>query len=100
MKLKLFKKHRKISPLKEDSNLPFPTGEIKDFSRLMELFQSSTDFITFPFPEKNGYIISYFKSMVSPNQVHQDVLPCLTGQPKNKLAQIRGAFPVENIVLT
>ena len=100
MKLNLFKKHRKISPVKEDNNLPFLSGQNKNFSQLMELLQSSTDFITFPFPEKDGYTISYFKSMVSPNQVHQEVLPQLAGQPKKKLVQIIGAFPIENIVLT
>ena len=98
--MKLFKKRHKVSPAKEESHLPYHSSETKDFSKLMDLFKSSSDFITFPFPEHGGYAISYFKSMVSPDQVHQDVLPNLTNQPKNKLDQIKGNFPVENIVHT
>lgn len=69
----------------------------EDFQELFKKFEESSDFLTYLFPNEEGYIISYFKSLVSSQQVHEQLLPVISNQPKKDIHQLKSDFPVGDI---
>ncbi|MFC8561516.1 spore germination protein [Peribacillus frigoritolerans] len=72
----------------------------KDFQELLKKFKASDDFLTFQFPNDDGYIIYYFNSLVSVQQLHEQVLAVMSNQPKKVLKQLKGDIPMEDMKLT
>ncbi|MGG4264579.1 spore germination protein [Peribacillus simplex] len=71
-----------------------------DFQDLLKKFEASNDFLTFQFPNEDGYTISYFNSLVSEQQLHEQVLAVISNQPKNDLKQLKSDMPMEDMKLT
>ncbi|MGE7183831.1 spore germination protein [Peribacillus sp. NPDC006672] len=72
----------------------------KDFQELLKKFEVSNDFLTFQFPDENGYTISYFNSLVSDQQLHEQVLAVISNQPKKDLKQLKSDVPMEDMKVT
>ncbi|WP_110928563.1 spore germination protein [Bacillus massiliglaciei] len=73
---------------------------VKNINELFEKFKGSADFLSFPYPDKNGYVVSYYKSVVNPDQMHQDIFPLLAKHPREKLQELKKLLPVEEMKLT
>lgn len=69
----------------------------EDFQELLKKFEDSSDFLAYPFPNEEGYIISYFKSLVSSQQVHEQLLSVISNQPKKDIHQLKSDFSVGDI---
>ncbi|MFD9625928.1 spore germination protein [Peribacillus muralis] len=68
-----------------------------DFQDLFKKFEASKDFLTFQFPDEDGYTISYFNSLVNAQQVHEQVLAVISTHQKKPLQQLKGDIPMEDI---
>ncbi|WP_081092417.1 MULTISPECIES: spore germination protein [Peribacillus] len=72
----------------------------KDFQRLRKLFEASNDFLTFQFPDEDGYTISFFDSLVSDQKLHEHILAVINNQPMKSLQQLKSDIPMENMKVT
>ncbi|MDF9758994.1 tetrahydromethanopterin S-methyltransferase subunit G [Peribacillus simplex] len=72
----------------------------KDFQELFKKFEASNDFLTFQFPNEDGYTISYFNSLVSEQQLHEEVLAVISNQTKKDLKQLKSDIPMEDMKVT
>ncbi|SNS76484.1 GerA spore germination protein [Bacillus sp. OK838] len=72
----------------------------KDFQELLKRFEASNDFLTFQFPNEDGYTISYFNSLVSEQQLHEQVLAVISNQTKKDLKQLKSDIPMEDMKVT
>src|SRR5688500_16105498 len=72
----------------------------KDFQELLKKFKASNDSLTVQFPNDDGYTISYFNSLVSAQQLHEQVLAVISNQPKKDLKQLKSDIPMEDMKLT
>ncbi|RRN68883.1 spore germination protein [Peribacillus simplex] len=72
----------------------------KDFQELLKKFEASNDFLTFQFPNEDGYTISYFNSLVSEQQLHEQVLAVISNQTKKDLKQLKSDIPMEDMKVT
>lgn len=94
--MKLFKKKkRKAPPLQENTAIPYADHPAKNFEELFKKFKASDDFISFSYPTDGAFTVSYFKSIVSPDQVHKEILPVLTEQHPVTLEEVKKGIPVE-----
>ncbi|MFP3510905.1 spore germination protein [Peribacillus sp. SIMBA_075] len=72
----------------------------KDFQELLKKFEASNDFLTFQFPNEDGYTISYFSSLISEQQLHEQVLAVISNQTKKDLKQLKSDIPMEDMKVT
>ncbi|MDV7765248.1 spore germination protein [Peribacillus sp. CSMR9] len=72
----------------------------KDFQELLKKFEASNDFLTFQFPNEDGYTISYFNSLISEQQLHEQVLAVISNQTKKDLKQLKSDIPMEDMKVT
>ncbi|MGE7876112.1 spore germination protein [Peribacillus muralis] len=71
-------------------------GTSRNFQELLEKFEASNDFLTFQFPDEDGYTISYFHSLVNDQKLHEHILAVIKDQPRRSLRQIKGDIPMED----
>ncbi|MGE6379326.1 spore germination protein [Peribacillus muralis] len=71
-------------------------GTSRNFQELLEKFEASNDFLTFQFPDEDGYTISYFHSLVNDQKLHEHILAVIKDQPRKSLGQIKGDIPMED----
>ncbi|MFD6207167.1 spore germination protein [Peribacillus sp. NPDC060253] len=82
---------------KEETDATAFQDNSNDFYELLKRFEASNDFLTFQFPNEDGYTISYFKSLASAQQLHEQVLAVISNQPKKDLQQLKDDIPMEDI---
>ncbi|MFJ7752988.1 spore germination protein [Peribacillus muralis] len=71
-------------------------GTSRNFQELIEKFEASNDFLTFQFPDEDGYTISYFHSLVNDQKLHEHILAVIKDQPRRSLRKIKGDIPMED----
>ncbi|MDQ0219698.1 spore germination protein [Peribacillus cavernae] len=98
--MKFFKSEKKVPPLQHDTSIPYAEVPAKDFEELFKKFKASADFLSFQYPSEAAFTVSYFKSIVGPDQVHQEILPVLTQQHPSTLEEVKNGIPVENIIIS
>ncbi|MDQ0219891.1 spore germination protein [Peribacillus cavernae] len=68
---------------------------------LINQFKQSGDFVHFYNPQSpQPFWISYFSSLIDVEILHRDILPYLNTIKLSSLEELRGALPIENIVIT
>lgn len=94
------KRKKKVPPLQSDTSIPLADHPVKDFEELFKKFKASKDFLSFQYPSDGAFTVSYFKSIVSPEQVHKEILPVLTEQHPSALEEVKKGIPVEDIKIS
>ncbi|MBM7647405.1 tetrahydromethanopterin S-methyltransferase subunit G [Bacillus ectoiniformans] len=85
---------RKKFPIKKRESLR------PELSQLLEKCKQSKDFLTYKYDPKQMVTISYFKTLVDADMLHQEILSNVQEKEVSSLAEISCAVPIENPILT
>ncbi|RFU63828.1 spore germination protein [Peribacillus glennii] len=94
------KKKKRIPPLPKNKAIPHVGDPAEDFEELFKKFKASKDFLSFQYPSEGAFTVSYFKTIVSPNQVHKEILLVLAEQQPSTLIEAKKVIPIENMKIS
>ncbi|MFS0892293.1 spore germination protein [Peribacillus frigoritolerans] len=84
---------------KDDPNKPLNT-QCPSLKELINTCKKSADFMSFQQNNINSLCISYFKTLVSPDILHRDILLNLQDKKFKTYDELKNSLPFENILIT
>ncbi|WXB92439.1 spore germination protein [Bacillus sp. FJAT-52991] len=76
---------------------PFEKTEL---GQLLTLCQESNDFLTFRLRDDSPFFVSFYKTLINPDTVHQNILAALSNKKLADLQTIKEQLPIEDLLIT
>lgn len=74
--------------------------EKTELNKLLAICNESSDFLTFRLHDNSPFSISFYKTLVNPDTVHQNILANLSDQKPADLQAIKEQIPIEDLLIT
>nr|WP_100401997.1 spore germination protein [Bacillus sp. FJAT-42315] len=71
-----------------------------EFGQLLMLCEESSDFLTFRLQDDSPFFISFYKTLINPDTVHQNILAKLADKKLTDLQAIKEKLPIEDLIIT
>ncbi|WP_203363136.1 spore germination protein [Bacillus sp. REN10] len=71
-----------------------------EFNQLLTVCTESSDFLTFRLHDDAPFFVSFYKTLINPDTVHQNILAALADKKLTDLQVIKEKLPIEDLMIT